>query len=121
MGRLDKVVEKYRKTLFSGFYTLAILLTIKRLNRPTYGYEIAKIIENVSGGFIKLTMGTLYPILKNLEKEKILKSFWAESSEGPPRKYYEMTEQGMEFTEKLNGMWKRLREAIDKIEVEKIE
>lgn len=113
MSKIEKILEKYKKSFFSGLYAFMILLTIRNKRRPTYGYEIAKDIEERTNGFIKLTMGTLYPILKKLEKDGVLESRWAESEDGPPRKYYTLTETGLQFLNELEKLWSSLRSAIE--------
>ncbi len=113
-GKIKKILDKYRKSFFSGLYAYLILLTMEEKGEPTYGYEIAKMVELKTQGFVKLTMGTLYPILKKLEKDGILKSYWMESKDGPPRKYYVITDIGKEFLKEVKKLWEALRSSIDK-------
>lgn len=115
MNKTEKFFELYKKTFFAGFYMYAILLTLKKLNRPSYGYEISKVLEDASGSVFKLTVGTMYPILKKLEKNGLLKSFWSESESGPPRKYYKITVLGEEFLRKVNNLWDEMKKALDKL------
>ena len=94
---IEKELYKFRKILMGGFYEIIVLLILNKSETPMYGYMISKLIERLSYGKIKLTVGTLYPILKKLEKKKFIRGFWAEPKQGPPRKYYEITDEGKEF------------------------
>lgn len=59
-----------------------------------YGYEIIHRIEQLSGGQLSWTAGTLYPVLHRLEGEGLVESFWQPSEAGPRRKYYHLTNKG---------------------------
>jgi PadR family transcriptional regulator PadR len=59
--------------------------------------------------------GTLYPLLTRLKNAKLLSYRWEESSQGPPRKYYEITDLGKMFLSELDTSWKALVEAVNLI------
>lgn len=58
--------------------------------------------------------GTLYPLLTRLKNAELLSYRWEESQQGPPRKYYSITDKGKEFLTELDKTWKILTEAVDK-------
>lgn len=58
--------------------------------------------------------GTLYPLLTRLKNAELLSYRWEESQQGPPRKYYAITDKGREFLTELDKTWKILTEAVDK-------
>jgi PadR family transcriptional regulator PadR len=58
--------------------------------------------------------GTLYPLLSRLREAELLDYSWRESTSGPPRKYYNMTEKGTEFLSELKSTWKTLNDAVAK-------
>ena len=59
--------------------------------------------------------GTLYPLLTRLKNSGLLTYRWEESTSGPPRKYYTLTEFGTEFTQDLEITWSSLSTSVDKI------
>jgi len=57
---------------------------------------------------IMVVEGTLYPLLTRLRKAGLVEYKWVESSSGPPRKYYWLTDQGQKFLKSLNRTWNDL-------------
>lgn len=83
-----------------------------------YGYEIGKHIENKSSGSFKLKEPTLYSSLKRLEKQGLISSYYSDDNEqtgGGRRKYYRLTEKGLEVTSKNLIHWEYSRTLIDKL------
>ncbi|MEM1312274.1 MAG: PadR family transcriptional regulator [Patescibacteria group bacterium] len=78
--------------LKKGFLDLFVLLTLQ--NEQKYASEIIKTLAKVQ---IDIPEGTLYPLLNRLKKEDLLSYNWEESSSGPPRKYYLITESGKSY------------------------
>ena len=56
--------------------------------------------------------GTLYPMLSRLRKDKFLDYSWEENTQGPPRKYYVLTEKGYKWLSELSYTWRSMRDAI---------
>jgi len=59
--------------------------------------------------------GTLYPLLTRQKNAGLLSYRWEESTQGPPRKYYALTEKGREVLKELEASWRELIEAVDSI------
>jgi PadR family transcriptional regulator PadR len=59
--------------------------------------------------------GTLYPLLSRQKNAGLLSYRWEESTQGPPRKYYGLTEKGREVLKDLETSWKQLIDAVDSI------
>ena len=59
--------------------------------------------------------GTLYPLLSRLKNSGLLKYRWQESTDGPPRKYFTLTEEGQQMLESLDDEWSTISKAINKI------
>jgi len=59
--------------------------------------------------------GTLYPLLTRLKNGELLNYRWEESTQGPPRKYYTITEKGKEFLGQLNNTWDELVGAVNHV------
>ena len=57
--------------------------------------------------------GTLYPLLARLKTAHLLEYEWEESTSGPPRKYYQITKEGILFLKELSNGWKELQQAVE--------
>lgn len=79
----------------------------------TYGYEILAKLEG--NGFESLLEGTLYPVLTRLEKKELVSCRKAKSPYGPVRKYYSITEKGMEALRAFKASYKKITAAADTI------
>lgn len=85
--------------------------------RDKYGYEIMNDIEQKSHGQYSLKQPTLYSALKRLENQGYIKAYWKtdEVSNGGRRKYFTLTENGKEITEKNLAEWEYSRTIIDSL------
>jgi PadR family transcriptional regulator, regulatory protein PadR len=59
--------------------------------------------------------GTLYPLLSRQKNAGLLSYRWEESTQGPPRKYYALTDKGREVLQELESSWRELIDAVDSI------
>ena len=66
-----------------------------------YGYELVQAISTQ----IEISEGSVYPLLRRLTKDGFFTTYLEESSEGPPRKYYQITTQGIEELNSLRDEW----------------
>lgn len=82
-------------------------------NEETYGYEIISRLQDY--GFDDVREGTTYPILVRLERKKIIRSEYKESSLGPKRKYYFLTETGEEFLNEFQSVWEDVKKSVDRV------
>lgn len=73
----------------------------------------SEIIEKLKEGKLIVVEGTLYPLLTRLKNAGLLKYRWEESKSGPPRKYYSLTEVGIEFLKELEATWNELVNAVN--------
>lgn len=73
-----------------GILEMCILTALK--DRERYGYDLVKSLVGVPG--LGVTEGTVYPLLSRLRKHGLITSRLEESSEGPARKYYSLTDEG---------------------------
>lgn len=78
----------------------------------SYGYAISQAVTERSGGYFDLKEGSLYPALHRLERQKLLKATWGESSEGRRRKYYKLTPAGRRELDKRRDEWARFSKAV---------
>jgi PadR family transcriptional regulator PadR len=82
-----------------GVLELLVLVLLDR--KDCYGYEM---VDEISKS-ISISEGTIYPLLKRLKKEKMVISYLKESQDGPPRKYYRITDLGKEKKDALVAEW----------------
>ncbi len=71
------------------------------------------IISELKKAELLVVEGTLYPLLTRLKNNGLLSYSWQESTSGPPRKYYKVTEEGLEVLLKLDVTWKELLYAVE--------
>ena len=72
----------------------------------------SEIIEAMKGAKLIVVEGTLYPLLMRLKNDGYLGYEWKESTSGPPRKYYKLTDEGKKFLAELNDAWKELVDSV---------
>ena len=92
-----------------GVLEICVLALISK--KDMYGYEIVQSISKV----IDVNEGTIYPILRRLTKDEYFETYILESNEGPTRKYYKITEEGINSLNKLIIEWKEFVGAVDMI------
>lgn len=73
------------------------------------------IISELKEAKLIVVEGTLYPLLTRLKNAGLLTYRWEESTSGPPRKYYSLTELGEKFKNELESTWSELSDAVNKI------
>ena len=76
-------------------------------------------LDELTSAKIMVVEGTLYPLLTRLKNAGLLDYKWVESTTGPPRKYYVLTESGKVFLDTLQVSWKELYESVNQIIKEK--
>lgn len=108
-------IEDWKSQIKRGTLEFCILLMIRQ--KPTYGYEIISTLEKYP--ILAVKENTIYPLLRRLQKEELIKSFWQEGVEGlPPRKYYSITDKGNECIAAMSDEWANLLNAITEIKGE---
>ena len=95
--------------LRKGTLELCVLSALS--GRRLYGYDLVKQLRDV-GGLI-MSEGTVYPMLSRFKKEGLVTSTLVESSEGPARKYYELTPRGRNLVCRMLEHWREVRGGID--------
>ena len=73
------------------------------------------IISKLKESELIIVEGTLYPLLTRQKNAGLLSYRWEESTQGPPRKYYALTNEGREFLKELDVAWNELVDAIKAI------
>lgn len=98
MTEIDDHISKLRLELRRGVVVLAVL---SQMDAPQYGYSL---IQELAEKGLDVDEGTLYPLLRRLEKQGLLESEW-EVGEARPRKYYQLSKQGRKTLDTLTGDW----------------
>lgn len=78
-----------------------------------------EIIDKMKDARLVVVEGTLYPLLTRLKNLGLLAYRWEESTSGPPRKYYKLTELGIQFLNELENTWNELVESVEKVKRKK--
>lgn len=91
---LNSLITELRR----GTLTLAVL---SQLRTPRYGYSLVQLLED-SG--VSIEQSTLYPLLRRLEKQELVTSSW-DTTESRPRKYYVLSDYGVEIFLQLKAEW----------------
>lgn len=104
--------ENLESEILRGISTVCILSVISQHgSEGTYGYQLLKDLEEQGSGMLIIEEGTLYPMLKNLEKKGLVSSEKKEFK-GRLRKYYKLTVDGTKIHKHLSGLLSKLIEAI---------
>ncbi len=83
--------------------------------KPTYGYDLIKTIEELSEGRHKVKSGTMYTTLRRMEQENLLKSEWKESKNGPNSREYKITKKGESYLKNWLEMIIERKKMMDKM------
>ncbi len=102
----ENVKAQMRKGILE-YCTLSILA-----KGDAYASEIIKELKTAE---LIVVEGTLYPLLTRQKNTGLLSYRWEESTQGPPRKYYRLTDKGQEALNELDKSWNNLTQSIKKI------
>lgn len=103
-------IENTQSQMRKGVLEYCILSIIKR--NEAYPGDI---IDEMRSAGLQLFEGTLYPLLNRLRKADILSYRWVESTSGPPRKYFNLTEKGKKFHALLETTWNELSSGVNTV------
>lgn len=104
------MVENIKSQMRKGVLEYCILTIISR--QEVYTTDI---LETLRQANMLVVEGTLYPLLSRLKNNGLLKYRWQESTDGPPRKYFSLTEEGEQLVAALDDEWRTISKAITKI------
>jgi PadR family transcriptional regulator PadR len=80
----------------------------------SHGYAIAEVLRQ--HGFSRIKGGTLYPLLKRLEDQRLVEHTWQHDQAGPGRKQFRLTDQGRQELERSATAWRRMSEVLTSIQ-----
>lgn len=90
-----------------GVLNLCVLVLLDKKDR--YGYELVQKISDQ----ISISEGSVYPLLRRLTKEGYFTTYLQESTEGPPRKYYKLTDLGRSYLQEQLNEWKSFTNGVN--------
>jgi PadR family transcriptional regulator, regulatory protein PadR len=102
-------LENTKAQMRKGVLEFCILAILS--NDEAYSTEL---LDKLKESKLLVVEGTIYPLLTRLKNDGLLSYRWEESSGGPPRKYYKITEVGKLFLEELKKTWDELSESVQK-------
>ncbi len=103
-------IENTQSQMRKGVLEFCILSVIQR--GEAYPSDI---IEEMKKARLQLLEGTLYPLLTRLKNADLLSYRWVESSGGPPRKYFSLTEKGAAFYKELEQTWREMADGVQRV------
>lgn len=107
---MSRISKRFETEMRRGAIQIAVMCL---LEKERYGYDITKSLKNSE---LKIEEGTLYPLLKRLENEKLLSSRW-DTADSRPRKYYQITEYGREVRKNWLEFFKSINTNVEQFEM----
>ena len=104
----DELYGKVAQELRRGILVLA---TLSQLKEAMYGYAL---ISSLADNGLEIEQGTLYPLLRRLESQELLKSEWNVDG-SRPRRYYVISPTGLEMLAALTAEWRNLTTVMDRL------
>jgi PadR family transcriptional regulator, regulatory protein PadR len=103
-------LENTKAQMRKGILEYCILSVLSR--NSCYASDIIRELKEAK---VIVVEGTLYPLLTRQKNAGLLSYRWEESQQGPPRKYYELTETGCAYLSDLDNSWQELVESVNLI------
>jgi len=107
VGGTEKLLAQMRR----GAIEYCVLALLQSEDR--YGFEITRQLSEADG--LVTSEGTVYPLLTRLRNDGLVDTYWQESTEGPPRRYYRITPYGKRALKSFIDQWARFRDSVDDI------
>ena len=103
---LNNIKSQMRK----GLLEYCILSMIHK--NDAYASDILDMLKQAN---LVVVEGTVYPLLTRMKNEGLLSYRWQESTGGPPRKYYALTQQGQDLLTQLDNEWQSICQSINQL------
>ena len=108
---MPEFFDNWTVQMRKGLVEFCILRTLSHSER--YGYDLVKSLVTLPG--LNTTEGTVYPLLSRLRAAGLIEARLVESTEGPARKYYSLTDLGRRQIEQMNKYFKTLSQTVSDI------
>ena len=109
MGRTSRADTALKK----GSAEMLVLSLLE--DRARHGYEIAKLIDERSGGALKFHVASLYPTLYRLERRGLIAGKWVERSGSRRRRFYRLTTAGQKVLDAERRSWRAFFHALNRV------
>jgi PadR family transcriptional regulator, regulatory protein PadR len=106
-GGTAKLMSQIRR----GAIEYCVLALLR--DRERYGFELTRALADADG--LVTSEGTIYPLLARLRQDQMVETFWQESTQGPPRRYYRLTDEGRLALATFTAQWRKFRDAVDQL------
>ncbi|MHC4570612.1 MAG: PadR family transcriptional regulator [Planctomycetota bacterium] len=104
-------LNNWQTQLRKGLLDIVVLNLLQHGQR--HGYEMVQNLKQSQG--LKIREGNIYPILARLQTDGLVTSYSQASRDGPPRKYFKLTELGRKVLVDMNTHWDQISESIQRI------
>lgn len=94
---LDNMIQELKR----GTQIMIVLSALKEMQ---YGYSLLQVLNEKN---VNIEAGTLYPLLRRLDQQGLLDSIW-DTTESRPRKYYKLSENGVDILKALKKAWEEM-------------
>lgn len=101
-------IDNLKSQMRKGMLEYCVLLILRE-----HEAYVTELISRLKEARLIVVEGTLYPLLTRLKNDGLLAYKWEESTAGPPRKYYTLTETGHIFLEQLDQSWQELNATVN--------
>ena len=109
-------IENAKSQMRKGMLEYCVLLLLK--NEPAYANDIMSKLKEAE---LIVVEGTLYPLLNRLKRDGLLSYRWQESTQGPPRKYYTLTPEGLTWLQGLDAAWTELESTVHRLKSDQVD
>src|SRR5437016_2185958 len=106
-GDTAKLMSQIRR----GAIEYCVLALLR--DRERYGFERTRALADAGG--LVMSEGTVHPLLSRLRQDGMVETFWQESTQGPPRRYYRLTDHGRLALATFTAQWRKFRDAVDQL------
>ncbi len=110
------MLSNLKSQMRKGLLEYCILSIISR--SEAYASDILEALKQAQ---LVVVEGTVYPLLTRMKNEGLLSYRWQESTGGPPRKYYTLTEEGQQLLAQLDSEWQSICQAVNQITITNIQ
>ncbi len=108
----EQLFNNWTTQMRKGLLQLCVLKAMS--GQRLYGYDIVRQLRRIEG--LVISEGTIYPILSRFKRDRLVRTSLEESSEGPARKYYQLTSQGQKLLTRMNQTWQIIVQGVRNIQ-----
>ena len=91
------------------------IILAQLMHGDSYGYNINRVIQQITGGQYELKEATLYTAFRRMEQSGMIVSYWGDENTGARRRYYSITSAGRAYYATLLAEWESSRNIIEQL------